>query len=197
VAKKLRHRGQIRLNSEVEKVPVRVVSDAAMASGVVADGRLIPLLIVDASTRPDVQDMLKAHRQITPGDVNSVWGMSSDNAQVVELWLMFKRPSRCVVRLQFDIITLGGIVDQIVSTNALYLQTGKKGDRLMETMDADRILVEVPSQAFRSEWDRLLSKTLERDGRKRKGLTKSQAKQYARCVVEDWRRVTAMRIGGE
>ncbi len=46
---------------------VPIVGDAAMA-GPVADGRLIPVLIVDTSKRPEVAELIRVHAHLPPGD---------------------------------------------------------------------------------------------------------------------------------
>jgi len=194
MGKKFFRRNYITLNSEIERIPIPIVSTAAVATVKRADGRLMPLLIVDTSRRPDIEDMIKAHRQSYPGDVDSRWSLSFKNKQAVHLWLIFKRPSRCIANLEFDVIKLGGVVDQIVSAEALLLQCGKEGDSLLGTVERDRIVVEVPSKSFRKEWDKILHKALEKDARRTKGLDKQKAKEYASGIVQEWRRFIEMRM---
>jgi hypothetical protein len=47
-----------------EKVPVRIVSDAAIATGGVGEGRLVPVLIVDGEQRPDITEMIRIHKEL-------------------------------------------------------------------------------------------------------------------------------------
>ena len=53
--------------------PITIVSDAAIASRGVGHGKMFPLLIVDTGDRPDVEELVRVHKQIDPGDVTSQW----------------------------------------------------------------------------------------------------------------------------
>jgi hypothetical protein len=183
------HEGEIEINNDIEKFPVPIVSDAAIATVEVADGRLLPLLIIDTSLRPDVEDMIKVHKYVGPGDAESVWARLSKDETVINLVLKFKKPSRCVLVLEFDIVKQGVLVDQIVNAQGLYLQYGRKGDRFSSTIEQERIIVEVPSRDFVQEWDRIFHKTLEKHAKKKEGLNRREAKDFSRNVIQEWRRV--------
>ncbi len=183
------HKGTILLNHKVESEPVPIIADGAIAAVGVADGRLIPVLIVDASSRPDVEDMIRAHKGMDPGDVESIWAMVSQRKpDHVRLVLSFARPVRCIVLLEFDIVHQGGLVDQIVQSECLFLQSGQEGSRLSSTLPEHRILVEVPSKVFRPEWDRILHEALVKDLRKR-GFGKQEAARKAGEAVQVWRQL--------
>lgn len=190
------HRGKITLSNPIEKVPLKLVSDAAMANALVADGRLIPVLLVDTSSRPDIENLVKVHDYIRPGDVESRWGRLPDKQDTFCLVLSFKRPSECTAILEFDILKQGGIVDQIMLCQALYLQCAREGEKLLNTLDRERILVEVPSRQVEREWNNILFKALETDGR-RKGLSKKEAKEYSDTVVKEWRKLVELRAKGQ
>ena len=78
---------------------------------------MIPLLILDTSKRPDIEDMVKAqHHMRSQGDLTASWGRPDtffDTGTVI-LILTFEKPSRCLILLQFDIEQYGGIVDNII-----------------------------------------------------------------------------------
>jgi len=183
------HNATIALRHRAEGEPIPIISDGAMASVGVADGRLIPVLIVDTSSRPDVEDLLRAHKGMGPGDVESRWALASQRKpERIRLVLSFIRPVRCIVLLDFHISRQGGLVDQIVQSECLFLQSGREGDRVLSTLSEHRILVEVPSKVFRPEWDRMLCEALVRDFRK-KGFGKQEAARKARETVELWRQL--------
>src|SRR6266516_340976 len=104
---------KIRLRHAREVSPVRIISDAAIASALRGDGRLIPLLIIDCSNRPDVEEMLRIHAHLAPGDVEIQWGRIRGHDKV-SLLLSFIRPLELNVILDFDIIQQGGLVDLII-----------------------------------------------------------------------------------
>jgi hypothetical protein len=180
-----------------EAKPVPIVSDASMATRGLADGRLIPLFIIDTSERPDIDDMIQAHRHLGAGDARSAWSLPSrfDKSRI-RLILTVVKPSHCVTVLEFDIARQGGVVDQIVQSQGLYLQGGRPGDRLASTLDNDRILVEVPSREFRSEWDRIFRRALIKDYR-RHGLSSSDARDATDSFLRHWRALTSKRMESE
>lgn len=51
-------RGFIELSHEREKDALRIVADGAIAHPGVGEGRLIPLVILDISSRPDLVDQI-------------------------------------------------------------------------------------------------------------------------------------------
>ena len=188
------HKEKFKINNEIEKIPVPIISDAAMASGDIADGKLITLVIIDTTSRPDIEDLIKAHGSLGPGDANSSWGRLSKNKNLLNLILEFKKPSSCVLILEFDIVKKGIIIDQIVTTKGLYIQYGREGDRLSSTVDHPRIFIEITSPGFREGWDRIFQKALEKDGKKNKKLSRSEAKEYSKNVIKKLREFGKMRM---
>ncbi len=183
----------IPLNNEIEGAPVPIVSDGAIATIGVADGRLVPLIIIDTASRPDVENLMRVHKHVEIGDVESAWVRLSMKNESIGLMLNFLRPSRCIVILQFDLPFRAGLVDWIVRAQGLYLQSGREGDRLKSTIGKERILIEVQTRAFQKEWDRMLLNAKERDFRKL-GLSRTEAKRSAQEFVNHWRKMVAMRI---
>lgn len=187
-------KGGIKIRNRAEKKPVPIVSDAAVATRGTADGRIIPVLIIDTSLRPDIEDMVRAHRYIGAGDAKSTWSIPSRfNFDKISLILTIVKPSRCVLIIEFNIVRQGGLVDQIIYAQGVYIQPGKEGDRLSTTMDHDRILVEVPSRHFRNEWDRIFYKALSKNFKKR-GLSRNDSKNAARNFIKEWREFGSKRI---
>lgn len=67
---KLRHgRPSIKIRKEHEKRAVTIVADAGIAVDGIGGGRLIPLLILDTTDRPDLEELIRVHQHLTPGDV--------------------------------------------------------------------------------------------------------------------------------
>ncbi len=188
------HKEAIQLGNKAEKEPVPIVSDAAVATRGLADGRIIPVLIIDTSFRPDIEDMIRAHKHIGAGDAKSVWSIPSrfDKSRIFLVLTMIK-PSRCVIILEFNIARQGGVVDQIIHAQGLYIQPGKEGDRLSSTIDNERILVEVPSRHFRKEWDDILRKAITKDFQ-RKGLSRNDAKKATESFIKEWRQFGSRRM---
>jgi hypothetical protein len=179
---------EIPMKHDWEAQPARIVSDAVMATVGVGDGRLIPLVIIDSAERPDIEELVRVHEHLPPGDVKVQWGDLKSSPDSIALLLRFTRPVEALLVLDFDIVKQGGVVDQILSSRALYLQPGRKGDRLSNTFDAKRILIEVPETGFSKTWDGILFKHLVKDFQ-RKGLPKQQAKEATKAFIEEWRKL--------
>ena len=65
----------VSIQHPVEAEPVPVVANGSIATVAVGDGRMIPLLILDTSKRPDIEDMVKAqHHMRSQGDLTAVVG---------------------------------------------------------------------------------------------------------------------------
>jgi hypothetical protein len=111
----------------------------------------------------------------------------------VTLILTFQRPSQVVVLLEFDVAEQGILVDSILTAKALFLQPGKKGDRLSATLSSPRLLVEVPDLGFKEEWDRIWSTALAKRLRK-DGLGRQTARRGASDAISLMREVEGFRM---
>jgi hypothetical protein len=174
-----------------ESVPINVVADAAIATGSVGEGRLIPLLVLDTSQRPDVDEFVRIHVRSAPGDVVSTWVRMSGAESRLGLWLSFSRPAELEMVVGFVLRTHGGLVDQIIRTHSFYLQPGGPDSRPDQLGGQPSILFEVA--AGFSEWDRTLLRSLQRDYR-RDGLSRAEAELAATQLVREWRRVFGVRV---
>lgn len=184
---------EITLRDPAESVPLRIVSDAMIATSRVGEGRMIPLVILDTSNRPDVEEMVRVHEHVSPGDVESIWTHPKGNKGKVTLVLSFVRPMELAIFIEFDILKEGGLVDRIVSARALYIQPGRDGDRLASTLGHQRIIVEVPETGFDDHWNKVLRKVIFRDYRAH-GLSRSESKLATERFIREWRGFTGMRV---
>jgi hypothetical protein len=138
--------------------------------------------------------MILAHEHAGPGDVMSVWSIPSRfDTSHVSLILVQTKPSRCVIILKFNVADQGGVVDQIVQAQGVYIQPGRVGDRLVTTLDKGKILVEVPSKEFKSEWEGIFRKQLRKKFRK-EGLSRQEAKNAADGFMKEWRQFGSIRM---
>lgn len=184
------HAGEIGFDSPKEQIPVPIVADAAVASVQTKGGLLVPVLLIDTSSRPDIENLIRFHMLQSSGECKSIWAhLDPNEMNAINLILQFLSPSKCSIVLEFDILKQGGIVDHIVQAEALYLYPARPGERFKDDMTRESILVEVPSERFAAEWDRMFDSALQEEGR-RSGLSKKQAQEYAQEVKKDWRRIS-------
>ena len=192
-------REAVSVQHPVEAEPVPIVADASIATVAVGDGRIIPIIILDTSKRPDIEDMVKAHHHAgSQGDLTSAWGRPDTffDTGTVRLILTFEKQSRCLILLQFDIRQYGGLVDNIILSQGLYVQPGRPGDRLGTTFDNPRVLAEVPSREFQSEWIKMLRKALRKRFQKEHGMSRAKAKLATDKYIDQWRKLLSMRVKG-
>jgi len=179
-------------NAESGKA-VPIIADGGIATVNLGDGRNIPVLIIDTSKRPDIVDLVNAHKELPPGDVKSMWGKRSKSNKFISLILTFEKPSHAVVVLDFDIVKQGILVEQIVTTQALYLQPGHYGDKVSTTLDKSKIIVEVRNTGFREKWNEIFQDELVTHFRKN-GLSRKSSVEVAKNVISSLRLLVDFRI---
>ena len=151
------------------------------------EGRLVPLVIIDTSERPDIEELVRVHQYTPPGDVKCQWGRLKGSGEgKISLILQFVRPAELILVLEFDVVRQGGLVDQILISKGLYILPGRDGDRLSNKLDAPKVLIEVPDTGFSKTWEDILYRHLAGDLRK-SGLSRQQSKQSAREIIREWR----------
>jgi len=179
-----------------ETHPVRIVADAAVSTCGRHGGRLLPLLLLDTTDRPDIADFIRVHESSGPGDVEVTWGKveAKGHEGAVALFLTFIRPMEFFMELEFNIVRQGILVEQALTGQGIYLaQAEGDGDRLSKNVDRPKVLVEVPDTGFRDKWDDLYHKHLAQDFRS-KGLGRSESRQAARSVIEELRKLGSLRM---
>ena len=185
---------EVSIRDPGERKRVPIAADAGIATGGTADGRMIPLLILDTRERADIDALINAHEHTGPGDATTNWSQPwrLDRTKL-RLVVQFTKPAHCLVIVEFDLETQGVLVDAIIHVQGLYLQGGLPGDRLRDTFDHPRVLIEVPSRAFLPMWDELLRASLRRRFRKL-GHSRSDAKAITDHFIAEWRKLTSFRI---
>jgi len=177
---------KVRRASVANLLPLRIIADGAMASRGVGDGRMAPLVIVDSTRWPEVNEIVRLHEHLPPGDATTQWG-SRGRSRKIALFLQFSRPMSINLLLEFDLPAQAGLVDQIITAKCLYLQPGSDGDRLAATLDRPRILIEMPLTVFEYRWEKILHSSIAADLRQ-KGLSRRDAREAAKEFVQEWRK---------
>ncbi|WP_415330918.1 hypothetical protein [Clostridium perfringens] len=155
---------------------LRIVTIGSISSTYVANGKTIPVLIVDTTEDREIEKALLLHKGIGRGKVLTSWAGSFDEKQII-LCVDIIEPSPIKFKLIFEVVKNCATVDLIVNSQLLYIQPGKQGDKLKTTMSAPRIQIEVPSTHFYNEWYRIYEKNLIKYFCREKGLSKEVAKQ--------------------
>jgi hypothetical protein len=187
-----RHRIKKRIKTLHER-PVPIVADAAIATEWMGDGRLIPLVILDTTDRPDLEEFIRIHQYVSPGDADSQWATLEDSSGRVALLLTFKKPMDMSAVLAFDPAKQGGLVDQIIRSRGLYIQAGREGDRFIKSPDAPKVIVEIPDTGFAEVWNEIFFRAVVQRMRQ-EGLTRREAKQAAHSYIVSWRNFGSFRM---
>jgi hypothetical protein len=139
---RLRRYQSIPMNSAEEAQVVPIVGDAAIATVGVGHGRLIPLIIIDTTNRPDLTEAIEAQVHLPAGDVVVQWGSLPKRHDHIALLLKFQRPTERAAVIEFEIVKQGILVEHILQSNGLYIQAGKVGDRLKHDLNRPKCLSE-------------------------------------------------------
>jgi hypothetical protein len=172
---------------------IPVVGDGAIA-GSIADGRLIPVLILDVAARKDLPELIRLHAHLSPGDAESQWATSRENADHVMLLVKFLAPMELEMAILFGIERQAILVDMILSSGAVYLQAGSPGDRVSVHPDAPKVLVEVPDTGFGPIWDELLDKRMTVVMTRQLGVSRRKGREAAQEVIEETRKLSRLRM---
>jgi len=173
--------------------PTPIIADAGLATYGIGEGRLIPVLIIDTSERPDIEDLVKIHEKLPPGDVAIQWGRLNGSKENIALIMEFTRPSEANLILNFNIESQGGLVDIILHAKGLYIMPCCEVDIFINTMDDAKIIIEIPDTGIKDVWDDVWHKAVLKVFRRR-GLSRAEAKVASRDFIDKIRSVTKLRM---
>lgn len=171
---------------------VEMVSDGIIYTANIANGKAIPLVILNTINHINIEQSITLHVGIKTGHVRTLWGKSKDNRKII-LNINIVEPSPSKFAIIFDILKQSGLVDIIIQSQLLLIQPGKPGDRLKTTMNNPRLLIEVPSSHFFNEWLRIYTKAYIKHF-KNLGYDKKTAEKMAIALRKEWGAVRDMRL---
>lgn len=143
---------------KADDVIATVVNTAALSVAGVANGRTIPVIILQPDEENKIDAVINAHSGISEGNCVSQWGCTNDRNTIL-LHLEFTEPIAVKIIIPLEIIRNGATIDQIIHTQCLYLMTGNPEMKLSQNLCKERILLEVPSREFTDEWRKLYKKS--------------------------------------
>lgn len=168
---------------------LNLVGDGAIANSKTADGRLIPVMILDTSENKQLEYLVKMHDQIDTADVVSIWGVGRFNNNKVSLVLFFKGPIELKVAISLQPIKHAGLIEGILTSRAVYIQPGVPGDKISHNINAPKILVEIPAKTTFEKWDDIFEKTvikkLKKEGLRGKKL-KDASHDHISLIKDIW-----------
>ncbi len=163
--------------SKLENV-VPIVADGAIANPVFAEGRMIPVLIVDCSEHQALVDLALVHQDTPPGDVRTRWAWVVFDKRHVYLEVSFIKPVQTTATIQFDVRKQGVLVYGILVAHGFYLQPSNFGKTASEGFGKPNVIVEVPAGVTPPNWDAVCESQLAKRFKKQ-GFSRTQARQAA------------------
>lgn len=165
---------------------IDVVRDSSISTVGVADGKNIPLLILDTSDHPDIESAISMHKYSDEGKVSTIWGKSLNGKQII-LSVEIIEPYFVSFNLIFDSLKKAALIDLIISSQLLYIQSGTREDRIEHTLNnyENRLLIEVPSSHFQNEWLNIFMKVQEKHFKKL-GYSKMESKKLSKELYNEW-----------
>ncbi|HDC4519065.1 hypothetical protein LH671_12325 [Enterobacter kobei] len=166
-----------------------LVGDGAIADSKTADGRLIPVMILDTREKKQLEYLVKMHNQIDTGDVTSIWGVARFNISKVNLVLFFKKPVELKVAISLHSLKHASLIQGILISKAVYIQPGVPGDRISHNINAPKILVEIPTKTTFEKWDEIFEKSVikkfKKEGLRGKNL-KDASLEHISLIKDIW-----------
>lgn len=183
-------RATLQMQNNRETKPLVLVGDGALSIPNVADGRIIPVLILDTREREDVDEYVRIHQAGPSGDVSTQWGRKRFGSKRY-LIVRSLRPVEVSMLIELDAERNAQLINFILKAEAFYLQPGRPGERLSDDVGKPKLLIGVPDTGFADQWRREYASRIIAKFR-RLGLRRSAAKEAATkhmatmAQLEDW-----------
>ena len=107
-------------SAKADDIIATVVNTAALSVAGVANGRTVPVVILQPDDENKIDAVITAHSGISEGNCESQWGCSYDRNTIL-LHLEFTEPVALKIIIPLDITHNGATIDQIIHTQCLYL----------------------------------------------------------------------------
>ncbi len=179
--------------TKVDNIPMlTIVSNALVMQKNFADGRPIPLIIIDTTEYTEVRRAIELHAGTNEGEVNFTWGRTKDS-KYITLVVEAISPVEIKYMIVFEANMHCSVLDVILKTRLLYIQAGEVGDKISRKLDSPRILFELPITDFESEIKQILEKEKVKSF-KRMNVKKRDLKKVIKGFDAEWNSFTAKRF---
>lgn len=166
-----------------------IISHGKYSSSITGESRFIPYITIHKSAL-SVVELIDIHSETPPGDVETTWTrkMSIFKPKELILKLKFSAPQELTFGIKFEIDKHYELIDGILISQALYLDTGDYSHKFMIS-ESNKILIEVPRTSFSSKWDSIqldyIKAFLKKNGIPKKEIEKT-AKEFIKTNREIW-----------
>lgn len=160
----------------------------------VGESRFIPLIMIDENLAKEVTELIGFHSETNSGDTITIWTSSISslyNKKKYTLKFKFTKPQEITFGISFEIDKHHKLIDGILFSQALYLQTGSIYDKTYPN-DKGAILVEVPNTGFLKTWNNILFDYIKKQLRK-KGVPKKELNNKTTEFIKTSREIWTFR----
>lgn len=167
---------------------LKVLENGGISLDGFGEGRFFPFLSVE-DTYEKLNDYIRFyHNNIASGDVTIRWAkpLSLFKTKIVILVIEFTKPEYVKIGIEFIISKQFPTIDCILNSKGLMLKTGKKGEKISDSITEPNIFVEVTDAEFVLDWGKTLISTLV-DKYKSEGYAKKEAKNRAFSHIKSMR----------
>lgn len=170
----------------------QVVGNGSLSNTGLGEGRFIPVVILDVPEGSRLYDLIRVHQGLT-GDANSTWSqpLTLLNPKTYNLEIHFTNPMDCEFAIEFDVRTQYVIIDAIMQTNGVWLQSGRPGDRVSQDM-SNKVLVEIPDHEMAQRWESRLH-SIVKDSIDRRAKSKREVNLIAAEKIKTMRTLSQYR----
>ncbi|PKP12605.1 MAG: hypothetical protein CVU08_09685 [Bacteroidetes bacterium HGW-Bacteroidetes-3] len=169
-----------------------IIKSGKMSFPGIADGKLIPLIIIDDSKSQKLKQLIKIHQDAPPGDIETIWGIpiSMFAPKTLRLKFNFSKHMDLSFCLIFEVKERYSLIDEIFQAQAIYLNTSNKKADSIESVQGG-ILVEIPATNAKPKWEKLLFKTV-KDIYKKEKISKKElnkiTKEHINTMRQMWKK---------
>ncbi|GAB2785338.1 hypothetical protein HNQ93_002570 [Hymenobacter luteus] len=168
-----------------------VVSDGAIAHPDIAEGRVIPAVVIDTKGNQDVQELISTHDDSPPGDATYTWSTKPFNKSIIFLTIKFDKPLQIQFSITFNIPKQSIIIDGIIKSRGFYLLSGNSRSKVSD-LSIKRIVCEVPNTGFDQIWENIYIKSIIKKYQKN-GLSKKSAIEATNKHLKSSRQLWSIR----
>lgn len=162
-----------------------IIRDGAIYPMMQGERKILPILRLDCSHRPDIAEMIEYHRHHPDGgDVSTTWALLKYPESHVALSLDFIKPYQTTAMVPFHIREQLILVESIIYSKKFCIEAGDPGDTSpMAYDDRTRLIIHVPETGFSRHWRKLRDKELFKFYRS-KGMNRYRSREAASDRVE-------------
>ncbi len=170
---------------------VYATAEGTVTSRDIANGKMIPIVIVDTENKKDIEEAIIIQGNTETGKITTAFSKTKDE-RYIGLTISFIEPVEKEFTIIFDADNYFGTIDLIIKSKLLYLQAGKKGDRVKNTLGNPKMLMTIyVDDDFKKEFLKILKSNFIKN---MSNMSKLQKEQAFNSFYSEWSKITDLRM---